>query len=61
MFKFSGLRWSSLGVPLRQSQSGATAVEYSLLIGLIAAVIVGAVTAFGLGVLGLFNMVPPGL
>jgi Flp pilus assembly pilin Flp len=61
MFKFSGLRWSSLGVPLWQSQSGATAVEYSLLIGLIAAVIVGAVTAFGLGVLGLFNMVPPGL
>ena len=61
MFMFSGLRWSSLGVPLRQSQSGATAVEYSLLIGLIAAVIVGAVTAFGLGVLGLFNMVPPGL
>ena len=61
MFKFSGLRWSSLGFPLWQSQSGATAVEYSLLIGLIAAVIVGAVTAFGLGVLGLFSMVPPGL
>jgi Flp pilus assembly pilin Flp len=61
MFKFSGLRWSPLGFPLWQSQSGATAVEYSLLIGLIAAVIVGAVTALGLGVLGLFNMVPPGL
>ena len=61
MFKFSRLRWSSLGFPLRQSQSGATAVEYSLLIGLVAAVIVGAVTAFGLGVLGLFDMVPPGL
>jgi len=61
MFKFSGLRWSSLGFPLWQSQSGATAVEYSLLIGLIAAVIVGAVTAFGLGVLGLFSTVPPGL
>lgn len=61
MSKFSRLRWSSLGLPLWQSQSGATAVEYSLLIAFIAAVIVGAVTAFGLGVLGLFNMVPPGL
>ena len=61
MFKFSGLRWSSLGVPLRQSQSGATAVEYSLMVGLIGAVIVGAVTVLGVNVLGLFNTLPPGL
>ena len=61
MFKFTGPRWNPLGFPPGQSQRGATAVEYSLLIGLIAAVIVGAVTAFGLGVLGLFTTVPPGL
>ncbi|HEY2306939.1 MAG TPA: Flp family type IVb pilin [Streptosporangiaceae bacterium] len=61
MFKFSGLRWTLPSHPLWQSQRGATAVEYSLLIGLIAAVIVGAVTAFGLGVLGLFATIPPGL
>lgn len=47
--------------PLGHDQRGATAVEYSLLVGVIAAVIVGAVSALGLGVLGLFNMLPPGL
>ena len=34
---------------------GATAVEYALMVGLIAVVIVVAVTAFGLSVNGLFN------
>jgi pilus assembly protein Flp/PilA len=51
---------SLLSSPLRLDR-GATAVEYGLIIGLIAAVIVVAVTAFGLGVLGLFNTMPPGL
>jgi len=46
---------------LRLDERGATAVEYSLLIGLIAAVIVGAVAALGAGVLGLFGALPPGL
>jgi len=34
---------------------GATAVEYALMVGLIAVVIVVAVTAFGLSVQGLFD------
>ena len=36
---------------------GATAVEYALMVGLIAVVIVVAVVAFGLSVEGLFNSV----
>jgi pilus assembly protein Flp/PilA len=45
----------------RRDDRGATAVEYGLIVGLIAAVIIGAVTAFGLGVFGLFGTIPPGL
>lgn len=58
---FCGLQLSLSGLPLRWDDQGATAVEYSLMAGLIAAVIVGAVTLFGLNVLGLFNTLPPGL
>jgi Flp pilus assembly pilin Flp len=36
---------------------GATAVEYALMVGLIALVIVASVTAFGLSVKGLFELV----
>jgi pilus assembly protein Flp/PilA len=57
---FCGLQRSLSGLPLRRDE-GATAVEYSLMVGLIAAVIAGAVTLFGLNVLGLFNTLPPGL
>jgi Flp pilus assembly pilin Flp len=39
--------------------AGATAVEYALMVVLIAAVIVGAVTALGLATAGLFTI--PGL
>jgi pilus assembly protein Flp/PilA len=39
----------------RANDEGATAVEYGLMVGLIAAVIVGAVTAFGLNVKGMFD------
>lgn len=39
------------------SQRGATAVEYGLMAGLIAAVIALAVTAFGSSVRGLFELV----
>ncbi|HLQ53732.1 MAG TPA: hypothetical protein VK162_05595 [Streptosporangiaceae bacterium] len=35
---------------------GGTAAEYALMIGLIAAVIAGAVAALGQGVLNLFNV-----
>ncbi len=38
---------------------GATAVEYGLLLGLVAAVIIGTVAAFGTRVLELFDSVPP--
>jgi Flp pilus assembly pilin Flp len=51
---YAGLRRFP-GHPLRQCDIGATAVEYSLMIGLITAVIFGAVVVFGEGVLGLFN------
>ena len=61
MFRFCSFLRCFQSPPLREDDRGATAVEYSLMIGLIAAVIVGAVTAFGLGVLGLFNALPPGL
>lgn len=40
------------------SEGGATAVEYALLVGFIAAVIAVTVTALGSAVLGLFS-VPP--
>ena len=40
---------------LRGSDGGATAVEYALIIGFIAAVIIGTVAALGQAVLGLFN------
>jgi pilus assembly protein Flp/PilA len=40
---------------------GATAVEYALIVGLVAMVIVGSVTVFGMAVSGLFTSVPPGL
>lgn len=44
---------------LFESQRAATAVEYAIMVGLIAVVIVGAVTAVGVAVLGLFQRVPP--
>jgi pilus assembly protein Flp/PilA len=61
LFLFCGLQWSLSALRLRRDDQGATAVEYSLMVGLIATVIVGAVTLFGLNVLGLFNTLPPGL
>lgn len=41
--------------------NGATAVEYGLLVALIAAVIIGAVAAIGLGILPGFQTVDAGL
>ena len=44
----------------QRDDRGATAVEYGLMIGLIAAVIIVAVTAFGIAVEGLF-FIPAGV
>lgn len=44
----------------RPGEHGATAVEYALMVGLIAVVIVAAVTAFGIGVSNLFT-IPAGV
>lgn len=41
----------------RHNERGATAVEYGLLVALIAAVIVGAVLTFGTRIQGAFNKV----
>lgn len=42
---------------LRRSDEGATAVEYGLMVALIAVAIVGTVTALGAGLNGLFTTV----
>jgi Flp pilus assembly pilin Flp len=44
-----------LGRLRRANENGATAVEYALIVGLIAAVIFSAVLALGQAVLGLFT------
>jgi len=44
-----------------RGDSGATAVEYAIMVSLIALVIVVAVAAFGKSVSGLFNLIPPTL
>lgn len=38
-------------------ERGATAVEYGIMLALVAAVIIGAVRALGVGVVNLFNSV----
>lgn len=40
-----------------KSERGATAVEYGIMVALIAVVIIGAVTAIGLSLQGKFNTV----
>jgi Flp pilus assembly pilin Flp len=44
-----------------QRDEGATAVEYAIMVGFIAAVCVSAVTALGISVLALFSSMPAGL
>ena len=51
---------SALAQRLDRSDRGATAVEYGLIVALIAAVIIGAVLAVGQLVLGAFNSVITG-
>jgi len=43
-----------------RDEEGATAVEYGLMVAMIAIVIVGAVTIFGRGVVALFS-IPAGI
>ncbi|WP_191279227.1 Flp family type IVb pilin [Nocardioides flavus (ex Wang et al. 2016)] len=45
---------------MRRDERGSTAVEYGLMVGLIAIVIIGGVSAFGLAVSDLF-LVPAGV
>lgn len=44
-----------------RDERGATAVEYGLMVACIAIAIIGGVTIFGQGVLGLFASIPPNL
>jgi pilus assembly protein Flp/PilA len=44
-----------------REERGATAVEYGLLVGLIAVVIIVAVTALGTKLTGLFNSITAGI
>jgi pilus assembly protein Flp/PilA len=44
-------------IRLRGEDTGATAVEYGLIVGLIAAVIIVAVTLLGNNILGMFNTI----
>lgn len=46
---------------LLKDEKGATAIEYGLLAALISVVIIGAVTALGLGVQGTFTTVASSL
>ncbi len=45
----------------RKDQSGATAIEYGLIAGLIAVVIIGAATSVGTSLTGKFNAVATAL
>lgn len=57
MLKLYTHLYNRLAQPLRENDRGATAVEYGLMVALIAAVIVVAVTALGTQLSGLFNTV----
>ena len=46
---------SGLGEKMRERERGATAVEYGLMVALIAIVIIAAVTLLGGNLTGLFN------
>jgi pilus assembly protein Flp/PilA len=48
------LKWY---LSIRYSERGATAVEYAIMVALIAIVIIGAVTALGTKISALFNNV----
>lgn len=49
--------YTNLAVRLRREETGATAVEYGIMVGLIAVVIIGAVTLLGTQLQGLFTQI----
>ena len=55
--KGTGIEMQSLATRFFRNESGATAIEYSLIAALIAMVIVTAVTSVGLSVSSAFNNV----
>jgi Flp pilus assembly pilin Flp len=60
MLRFIAKHATSLLLSVRSTDDrGATAVEYALMVALIAGVIVAVVFALGEQVLGLFRAVPP--
>lgn len=52
---------SLMSLPRRRSEAGASAVEYGLLVALIAAIIVGVVAALGTTVSGAFTKAETGI
>jgi pilus assembly protein Flp/PilA len=52
-----GVRVMKQGVRFLKDQSGATAIEYGLIAGLIAVVIIGAVTRLGSNISNKFNII----
>jgi len=57
MLNYFVARASTLVQRLNRDERGATAVEYGLMVALIAAVIIGAVTLIGTNLNNLFNTV----
>ncbi|MHB8884886.1 MAG: Flp family type IVb pilin [Methylovirgula sp.] len=49
--------WKSLSTRFVKDQSGATAIEYGLIAGLIAVVIIAALTTLGTNIAAKFNAV----
>lgn len=61
--RIAGGRWLARTAELlraRASERGATAVEYALMVALVAIAVLGAVTVFGLAVSDLF-VIPTGV
>jgi pilus assembly protein Flp/PilA len=57
MLKFLIFLQNFLAEPVRRDDRGATAVEYGLIVTLIAVVIIGVVTGIGLALAGKFQTV----
>lgn len=52
-------RWRGRRGLVARDDHGATAVEYALMVSLIAVVIIGGVSFFATSVKGLFELIPP--
>lgn len=61
MLNVLGFLYTLFADRLRRDDRGATAVEYGLIVFLIAVVIIGAVTAVGLNLQNVFNQVAAAL